>query len=248
MPSFEFVIPDSFLFIPANLSFISFCIFVSFMMSRILKSSIVFFVVLVSLLSIAYYDIFVKFIIKNYYEITQMDSKIYSSINKNNENKIESLSLVGVYAYPLKYSTSLSLVEEKQIAKVHEQYVEKFIDISTYANRFNKYIYGTQRVYLNSYKYTNNSINNKNEKPSFIVSKALKKTFLPDFIKKEEFKFLDKNTNIIVATAFKLSFLIDTNKFRNKYLYWSLEKEEDFNLPLIQNFDNIYKKVFIDIK
>ena len=44
MPSLEFVIPNSFLFIPANLSFISFCFFVSFVISKILRSSIIFFV------------------------------------------------------------------------------------------------------------------------------------------------------------------------------------------------------------
>ena len=75
-----------------------------------------FFVILISLLSIAYHDLFLKLIIKNYYELTQMDSKIYANANKNSDNKIESLSLVGVYVYPLKYSTTLSAAQEEQIA------------------------------------------------------------------------------------------------------------------------------------
>ena len=104
MPSFEFVIPDAFLFIPANLSFISFCIFTSFIISKILNSTFVFFVLVISLLSISYYDIFAKIVIKKYYELTQMNSKIYMPASKNEENKIESLSLIGVYLYPLRYS------------------------------------------------------------------------------------------------------------------------------------------------
>ncbi len=248
MPSFEFVIPDAFLFIPANLSFISFCIFTSFIISKILKSTFVFFVLVISLLSISYYDIFAKIVIKKYYELTQMNSKIYMPASKNEENKIESLSLIGVYLYPLRYSTTLSTAEENQIIRIHENYVEKFIDISTYAFKFNKYIYGTQRVYLNSYKYTNEFNENKNEKPRYIISKKLKDDFFSKFIQKEEFIFFDNKTNTIVASAFKISFLTSTNKFRNKYLYWSAEKEKEFALPAIQNFDSIYKKLFIDIR
>ena len=248
MPSFEFVIPDTFLFIPANLSFVSFCIFTSFILSKIFKSTIMFFIILISLLSLAYYDLIVKIAIKSYYELTQMDSKIYIPASKDKENKIESVSLIGVYMYPLKYSTSLSLVEENEIAKIHENYVKNFIDISTYAYKFNRYIYNTQRIYLNSYKYRADLKNEQNEKASFVISKNLKENYFSDFIEKYEFSFLDNKTNKVIASAFKISFLTSDNKFRNKYLYWTKEKEEDFNLPLIQNFDRIYKKLFIDSK
>ena len=248
MPSFEFVIPNSFLFIPANLSFISFCFFVSFVISKILKSSIIFFVLLLSLLSIAYYDLFLKFAIKNYYELTQMDSKIYKYPSKNKDEKIESLSMVGVYVYPLKYSTNLSSLEKDEIVRVHENYVDKFIDISTYAYKFNKYMYSTQRVYLNAYKYNDSLITNDNEEARFIISKSFKENFFEKYIEKYQFRFLDKKTNTVIATAFKVSFLINNNKFRNKYLYWTKEKEEDFNSSSIQNFDKIYTKLFIDIR
>ena len=240
MPSFDIVIPDSFLFIPANLSFISFCIFTSFILSKILRSSIMFFVILISLLSIAYYDFFVKFIIKNYYELTQMDSKIYAKAHKNADKKIESLSLLGVYVYALKYSRNLTASEEYQISKVHESYVEKFIDISTFGTKFNRYNYGNQRVYLNGYT------SKEKEEPRYIISKKLKESFFPSVFENYEYRFLDKKTGIIIATAFKISFIKNNNKFRNNYLYWSVEKEEDFNLSSVQNFDRVYKKVFID--
>jgi hypothetical protein len=249
MPSFEFVIPESFLFIPANFSFISFCFFVSFILSKIFKSTIVFFILLISLLSIGYYDLFVKFIVKNYYELSQMDSKIYAYPTKVNDYKIESLSMEGVYIYPLKYSTSLSSSEKEEIAKVHEHYIDKFIDISTYAYKFNKYIYNTERVYLNGYKYDNTLLNNDvKDEARFIVSKSFKDSFLPKIFGKYEYKFIDKRTNIVLATAFKISFLTSYTKFRNKYLYWTQEKEDEFNLSAVQNFDNIYKKLLIDIK
>jgi hypothetical protein len=248
MPSFEFVIPESFLFIPANLSFISFCFFISFILSKILKSAIVFFLLLISMLSIGYYDLFIKFAIKNYYELTQMNSKIYTYPVKNKDYKLESLSMVGVYVYPLKYSTTLSSLEKDEIRKVHEEYIDKFIDISTYAYRFNKYIYNTERVYLNSYSYNENLITNRNEEANFTISKIDKESFFPKIFAQYEYRFLDKKTNTILATAFKISFLTNYNKFRNKYLYWTQEKEEDFNLPPVQNFDYIYKDLFIDIK
>ncbi|MDY0052801.1 MAG: hypothetical protein RBR65_09705 [Aliarcobacter sp.] len=178
-----------------------------------------------------------------------MDSIIYDYPSKDKDSKIESLSMEGVYIYPLKYSTTLSLVEKEEIAKIHENYVDKFIDISTYAHKFNKYIYNTERVYLNAYRYNSSLINNDIEKESrFIISKSFEKNPFPDFFGKYEYKFIDKKTNTLLATAFKISFLTNFNKFRNKYLYWSQEKEEEFNPPAVQNFDNIYKKLFIDSK
>ena len=78
MPAFEFVIPQSFLFLPANFSFVSFCFFISFILSKIFKSAIVFFVLLIVLLSVAYGDLFLKYaIIKNIiHKITGINSQI----------------------------------------------------------------------------------------------------------------------------------------------------------------------------
>ena len=177
-----------------------------------------------------------------------MDSKIYKYPSKNKDEKIESLSMVGVYVYPLKYSTNLSSLEKDEIVRVHENYVDKFIDISTYAYKFNKYIYSTQRVYLNAYKYNDSLITNDNEEARFIISKSFKENFFEKYIEKYQFRILDKKTNTVIATEFKVSFLINNNKFRNKYLYWTKEKEEDFNSSSIQNFDKIYTKLFIDIR
>ena len=243
LPSIDLVIPESFLFIPANLSFISFCFFVSFIISKIVRSKIVFVVLLSSLLSVAYYDIVVKYVIKNYYELTQMDSKIYAKTEKNSDNKIESLSMLGVYVYPLKHSTNLTEQEKEDIRFLHEKYVNKFVDISTYAYKYNRYIYNTERIYLNEYKYQNNDYS---EKPRFVVTKNLVETILPNVFGRYEFKFVDEKTGVVVATAFNVFFINKYDKIRNKYLYWTQTKEDEFNLAPVQNFDIIYKKVFID--
>lgn len=248
MPAFQILLPENFLFILSNLSFISFCFFISFILSRIFKSIIIFFVLLFSLLGFGYYDLAVKFAVKNYYELFQMDSKIYSQAFKNKNSKIESLSVVGAYIYPLKYSTTLSSSEKEEIASMHENYIEKFIDISTFTYKFNKYTYNTERVYLNSYRYDNSLISNPNEEAKFVISKAYKESFFPKVFGLYEYKFLDKETNIVIATAFKISFLTSYSKFRNKYLFWNQEKENEFNLSPVENFDNIYKKLFLNIK
>lgn len=245
MPSFQFIVPESFLFIPANISFISFCFFMSFILSKILRSRIVFFVLLISLLSTAYYDIVIKYAIKNYYVLTQMDSKIYAKVEKNPANKIESLSMVGVYIYPLKYSNVLTESEKEDIARLHEHYIEKFIDISTFSNKYNRYVYNTERIYLNAYKYTNQE-QNKDEKARFTVTKDLKETFFPKFFGKYDYKITDSQTGIVITKAFNIFFINKYDKFRNKYLYWNQEKEDQFNLSPIQNFDITFKKVFTD--
>lgn len=245
MPSFQFVVPEGFLFIPANLSFISFCFFISFILSKIIKSNIVFFVLLISLLSVAYYDIAAKYLIRNYYNLTQMDSKVYAEVEKTANNKIESLSMVGVYIYPLKYSNVLTESEKEDIARLHEHYIEKFIDISTFSNKYNRYVYNTERIYLNAYKYTNQE-QNKDEKARFVVTKDLKETFFPKFFGKYDYKIIDSQTGIVITKAFNIFFINKYDKFRNKYLYWNQEKEDQFNLAPIQNFDITFKKVFTD--
>lgn len=244
MPSFELVVPENILFILSNLSFISFCFFISFILSKILKSVIVFFILLLTLLSFVYYDIFIKYSIKNFYELTQMDSKIYSKPIKNENLKIDSLSMIGVYIYPLKYSTNITEAEINEIKNLHKDYVEKFIDISTYAYKFNRYIYNTQRIYLNS--YTNENIKIEEQNPRYEVTKTLVDTYLPKIYGKYQYKVIDKQTKNVIATAFNIFFISSHNKFRNKYLFWSNEKESDFNLIPVQNFDIIYKKLFID--
>ena len=248
MPSIQILMPENFLFIIANFSFVSFCFFISFILSRILKSVIVFFVLLISLLSVGYYDLVIKFAVKNYYEYFLMDSKIYTPAFKNKNSKIESLSVVGAYMYPLKYSTTLSNSEKDEIASMHENYIEKFIDISTFTYKFNKYTYNTERVYLNSYRYDNSLIPNPKEEAKYVISKSFKESFFPKVFGILEYKFLDKETNIVIATAFKISFLTSYSKFRNKYLFWTQEKEDEFNLSPVENFDNIYKKLFLNIK
>lgn len=243
MPSFELVVPENILFILSNLSFISFCFFISFILSKILKSVIVFFILLLTLLSFAYYDIFIKYSIKNFYELTQMDSKIYSKPIKNENLKIDSLSMVGVYIYPLKYSTNITEAEINEIKNLHKDYIERFIDISTYAFKFNRYIYNTQRIYLTS---NNENIKIEEQNPRYEVTKTLVDTYLPKIYGKYQYKIIDKETKNVIATAFNIFFISSHNKFRNKYLFWSNEKESDFNLIPVQNFDIIYKKLFID--
>ena len=241
MPPFEFVIPTSFLFLPANFSFVSFCFFISFIISKIFKSAIVFFILLISLLSIGYGDLFLKYAIKNYYELTQMDSKIYIYPTKNDGQKIDSLSISSIYAHPLKYSTTLTSIEKDEIRAIHENYVDRFIDITTYANKYNNIVSNVERVSLN-----NNKNSNSDEKARFLIEKNTKITFFSGIYLEDEYKFIDTTTKYVLATAFKISFLIDNHKFRNRYLYWGNEKEEEFNPSPIQNFDNIYKKMFID--
>jgi hypothetical protein len=211
-------------------------------LSKIFKSVIVFFVLLITLLSIGYGDLFLKYAIKNYYELTQMDSKIYIYPTKNEGQKIDSLSISSIYAHPLKYSTALTSIEKDEIRVIHENYVERFIDITTYANKYNRIISNVERISLND----NEKNFKNNEKGRYNIEKNIKTTYFPKIYEEEEYKFIDTTTNYVLATAFKISFLINNHKFRNKYLYWGNEKEEEFNPSAIQNFDNIYKKMFID--
>lgn len=245
MQQLQFIVPEGLLFILANFSFISFCFIISFILSKVLKSTIIFFILVISLLSVAYYDIMIKYAIKNYYAFTQMTPKVYGEVEKNSSGKIESLSMVGVYIYPLKYSNVLSDDEREEIVKLHENYVEKFVDISTFSYKYNRYVYNTQRVYLNSYKNNIQEQNNE-EKARFVVSKDLKETFFPKFFGKYDYKISDTKTGIVISKAFNIFFINKYDKFRNKYLFWSQEKEDQFNLSPMQNFDATFEKVFAD--
>ncbi len=240
MPSIEFVLPEKLLFIFSNISVISFCFFISFLFAKLFRSFLMFFLLSISIASIFYGDIFLKYGIGTYHILFNMDSKILIKAQKNLNDKIESLDLKEVYIYLLKNAGMLSLNDRYEISKVHEKYVDKFIDIATYSTRFNRYSYDTERIYLNG----NGKI--LDEKPRYEVIKKQANIFFDTVYLKDEFLFRDKLANVVIATAFSISFKPATEKFRNKHLFWSLEKEEEFNPKPIQNFDNIYKKLFMD--
>jgi hypothetical protein len=109
----------------------------------------------------AYSDLFLKFAIKNFYELTQMDSKIYMYPTKNEAQKVDSLSIVNIYSHPLKYSNLLTSIEKDEIRVIHENYVERFIDVSTYSYKYNRIVSNMERVYLNGYKADNREIEYK---------------------------------------------------------------------------------------
>ena len=245
MPPIELVVPESFLFIPANLSYISFCFFISFLLYRLLRSKIVFIIALFGFFSLMYSDLIFKYAIKNYYEIVKTNNSIYSYPTKDEEGKIDSLSTVRVYKLSISKSF-LSQKEESEIARLHELYISKFIDISTVRHRFNKYFHSDKRIFLNVYKYDNSFLDDLNQKAKYTIIKNKKDTFYPSLYSEFEYKFIDTWSNNILATAYTINFSIKTNKLRNRFLYWTKEKELEFNLNGIQNFDTVYKKLFID--
>lgn len=173
MNSLEFIVSQDILFIFTNFIFVFFCFILSYIISRISNSKIIFIILFIGLSSIAYSDLFIKYTIKNYYELTQKE--------------VKTIDLKG------SLRSSLSLTSD--------------------------------------------------EKSSFIVEKNSELSFLPKIYIKHEFKFIDRSKNELVSTAFNISFVIESHKFRNKYLYWGYEKEEQFNPDSIGNFDYIYKKI-----
>lgn len=176
MNSLEFIIPQSFLFIFTNLSFLFFCFILSYIISKIARSFMVFVILFIGLTSFAYYDLYLKYAIKNYYELTQ------SEIQKVDLNS--------------NLRSSLSLTSD--------------------------------------------------EKSKFLVEKNTQETIFPKIYLNHEFKFIDKSTKEVIATAFTISFVIEHHKFRNRYLYWGFEKEDEFNPDSIGNFDYVYKKILQD--
>lgn len=240
MPTFELVLPEKLLFVFSNISLISFCFFISFIFAKLFRSFLIFFITLSLITSLFYGDIFLKYVVRTYHILFKMDSKILIKAQKNLNGKIDSLDLKEIYVYPLKNSGMLSLDDRYDISRIHEKYIDKFIDISTYSTRFNRHTFDIERVYLNG----NNRI--LDEKPRFEVTKKEVKSFFSTIYSKEEFLFRDKLNNIVIATAYNISFKPSIDRFRNKHLFWSLEKEEEFNPKPIQNFDNIYKKLFMN--
>lgn len=245
MPKFQINIPQEFLFIPANLSFISFCLFISFLLFRVFRSKIVFFIVFISLTSAMYSDIFVKHGLKFYYEKFVQTFPSFIKASKNEDNKIDSLSTIKVYNYPLKFSSSLEEKEKQTIINAHEHYISQFIDISTYRYRFNKYHYNQERLYLNYYKYDNTSISDT-KGARFTISLEDKKDSFSDYYSRYDYVFVDTEFDQTLARANHIKFDISLNKIRNRYLFWDKQKELDFNPKPINNFELVYKKVFIE--
>lgn len=245
MPAFEFSIPQGIMFLPANLSFISFCFFISFIIFKLFRSKLIFFISVFSLLSFAYGDIFLKFAIKQYYEKVRYEKGVFSSAQKNEVGKIDSLSTIRAYKQAFTLS-NLSLKQKEYLVDIHENYIEKFVDISLYTYKFNKYKYFKQRFYLNVYKYDDSFIEDKNEKARYEINMKEQKSLLSSIYKPYTYSFIDTKSNQIIASAFYIKFENSLNKFRNRFLYWDKQKEELISFSSIENFDYIYKKVFID--
>lgn len=240
MPPIEFILPEKLLFVLSNISLISFCFFISFLLAKLFKSLLIFFFSLIIIISIFYGDIFLKYGISKYNIMFNMDSNILIKAQKNLNGKIDSLDIEDIYVYPLKNEDTLNSNDIYKISVIHEKYVDRFIDITTYSNRFNRHTYFKERVYLNQ--------NPKiiDDKPRYQIIKKTDETFFNNICLKDEFLFRDNLNNIVIATAFFMEFKPGNDKFRNKYLFWNLEREEEFNPKPIQNFDNIYKKLFMD--
>lgn len=240
MPQIELIIPEKLLFIFSNFSFLSFSFFVAFILSRVFGKFLLFFILLPFILSFVYGDIFLKHILKIYYQNFMQDSKIYIKANKNSSGKIESLDLKDIYTYNLKFSTNFTIRELESIKSVHSTYIDKFVEISTISNRMNKNIYSSQKIALNENKLL------LKEEARYSIKRVKKDSFFKNIYTNYEFKFIDNINKINIATAYNLYFETDTNKIRNRYLYWDEIREKEFSPKSISNFDNIYKKLFID--
>ncbi|MGA1933202.1 hypothetical protein ACH5BF_10865 [Arcobacter sp. YIC-464] len=242
--SFEFVIPENFLFIPANLSYISFCIFVSFIIFKIFRSKIVFLISIVLTLSLFYNDIFLKYLVKNFYSLTSYNSTFYKKAVKNEYNRIESLSTIKVYGHDLKQLANLSSSSKQKLVDEHESYIEKFVDIPALEYRFNRYKYKKVRLFLNGYEYTQESKNNE-IKAKYSIKVEKTKSLLPNIYDEYKYRFVDNKTKEVLATAYYVKFL-NKKGLRHKLLYWNEQRDKAFTPLDIQNFDEIYKKVFIE--
>ena len=128
--------------------------------------------------------------------------------------------MLGVYTYPLKYSTELASSEIDEIKKLHENYIDKFIDISTYSFKLNKFSNGTQRVYLN--KSDNQTL--KDETPKYEVVKKEVETYFPKIYGKHEYLFIDKQTNNVIDTQNQI--VHDSEVKQEKIIYKTIYKEK----------------------
>src|SRR5574344_2903227 len=128
MPKIELLLPEKLLFIFSNFSFLSFSFFVAFILSRVFGKFILFFIFLPLILSFVYGDIFVKHILKIYYQNFMQDSKIYIKASKDLNNRIESLDLKDIYIFNLKYSNGFMLNELENIKSMHSFYIDKFVE------------------------------------------------------------------------------------------------------------------------
>ena len=242
--SFEFVIPENFLFIPANLSYISFCIFVSFLLFKIFRSKIFFLVCVFLALSVFYHDIFLKYAVKNFYSLTSYNSTFLKKAPKNEYGRIESLSTIKVYSYNIKQLANLSSSAKHAISIGHENHIEKFIDIPSLEYKFKRYKYKKIRLFLNEYEYSEES-NNKFEKARFEIKVEKVKSLLPSIYDEYKYRFIDNSSNEVLATAYYVKFLYKKT-LRHKLLYWNEQRDKAFHPDDIQNFDEIYKKVFME--
>ena len=252
-----------FFLVITNGIYILFCIFVSKIVTVLLKEDLavkmdknaLYLFVFMFFLLLPFWDLVLQKGIKTYYQVFMSNPTVYAYPEKDKNGKVESLAADKISTI----SSSGYLSERESFNKLLKRYnVSDFLELyminSFKKENINGKIITKQdnekdmayvRVYLNQDEIKYDLIEDESQFKARYQVLGEETDFY--IIKKIDVKIWDKKKNILLGKGSELKFPfidIDKEKFRYKFLFWITGN--DMNLVRVKSVDN-YNKLFKEL-
>jgi len=252
------------LFLIMNGMYIAFCLFVSKIVTVLLKEdlevrmdkNILYLFVFIFFFSLPFWDLILQKGIKTYYQVFMSNPIIYEYPEKDKNGKVESLAADRISTI----SSSGYLSERERFNKLLKRYnVSGFLELyminsfkkeningKIITKQDNEKDMGYVRVYLNQDDINYKLIKDENDFTARYQVLAEEKDFY--VLKKIDVKIWDKKKNILLGKGSKLKFSfidIDKEKFRYKFLFWRTGNDMDLvRVKSVDNYNKLFKELF----
>ncbi len=244
--------------------YILFCIFVSKIVTALLKEdlavkidkNILYLFVLMFFLLLPFWDLVLQKGIKTYYQVFLSNPTIYAYPEKNNNGKFESLaadriSSIASSGYLTEQERFNKLLKDYKVSNFLEIYMfdsftKEIVDNKEVINRDYKNDMGYVRVYLNQDDINYKLIKDESEFEARYQVLGEETDF--HIFKKINVKIWDKKKNILLGEGSELKFPfidIDKEKFRYKFLFWRTGNDMDLvRVKSVDNYNKLFKELF----
>jgi hypothetical protein len=207
-----------------NIFYIIFAFIYSRTIYKIIKSRLVQLMIFFLIIILPFSDILIQKVIKNYYKTFKIEPIIYSLPKKDDDGKIESLDLT---QSPTNYF--LQFVDKKDT--FFNKRIKGFLEIKIPQSESNN---NFLRIKFDRKTIKSEII--KNPKARYMINiQSQEKLF--GLFNEIRYQLIDRQNKKVLVETISATFPYQKDNFRNKYLFWHVEKYDFFNLSAINEND-----------
>lgn len=253
-----------FFLVITNGIYILFCIFVSKIITVLLKEDLavkmnknaLYLFVFMFFLLLPFWDLVLQKGIKTYYQVFMSNPTVYAYPEKDKNGKVESfasdkISSIASSEYLTEHQRFNNLLNDYKVSNFLEIYMfdsfkKENINGKTIIKRDYKNDMGYVRVYLNQDEIKYDLIKDESEFKARYQVLGEETDFY--ILKKIDVKIWDKKKNILLGEGSELKFPfidIDKEKFRYKFLFWRTGNDMDLvRVKSVDNYNKLFKELF----